>query len=263
MNEIRKNKEVEVDQVSMSFKMEPALILLGCLQMLLAVGLMVGGFFIIWKVQDGGFPGLILMIIGALFFIGYLLGMIFRKIGMKRSKVTVSNRRIYGVYCLYIRKRDFSYRLDEIDNVELSSFLGAKQLVINFQDGKGPRASAQVSYGNMPQGMYGSGVLRFQCVENYQEVYDKLNEMLLALKSNTDVEIDMKMARVDSENRKADALEDIANGLAGGAIAAQSASNATSYIDEIKKLKELLDCGAITQEEFDTEKKEILDGNHK
>lgn len=35
-------------------------------------------------------------------------------------------------------------------------------------------------------------------------------------------------------------------------------SNTNSSLDEIKKLKELLDCGAITQEEFDSKKKELL-----
>ncbi|MBR6338318.1 MAG: SHOCT domain-containing protein [Ruminococcus sp.] len=37
-----------------------------------------------------------------------------------------------------------------------------------------------------------------------------------------------------------------------------SSSNMTSSIDEVKKLKELLDIGAITQEEFDTKKKQLL-----
>lgn len=35
-------------------------------------------------------------------------------------------------------------------------------------------------------------------------------------------------------------------------------SNTNSSLDEIKKLKELLDCGAITQEEFDSKNKELL-----
>lgn len=35
-------------------------------------------------------------------------------------------------------------------------------------------------------------------------------------------------------------------------------SSSRDYIDEIKALKELLDCGAITQEEYDAKKKEIL-----
>jgi len=37
-----------------------------------------------------------------------------------------------------------------------------------------------------------------------------------------------------------------------------SNTNTITSLDEIKKLKELLDCGAITQEEFDAKKKELL-----
>lgn len=39
---------------------------------------------------------------------------------------------------------------------------------------------------------------------------------------------------------------------------ASSSASKTSSLDEIKKLKELLDIGAITQEEFDTKKKQLL-----
>ena len=35
-------------------------------------------------------------------------------------------------------------------------------------------------------------------------------------------------------------------------------NHSMDYIDEIKRLKELLDCGAITQEEFDAKKKKLL-----
>ena len=39
----------------------------------------------------------------------------------------------------------------------------------------------------------------------------------------------------------------------------QSASPAADPLDKIKKLKGLLDIGAITQEEFDAKKKQLLD----
>lgn len=41
-------------------------------------------------------------------------------------------------------------------------------------------------------------------------------------------------------------------------ISNTNTSNTISNLDEIKKLKELLDCGAITQEEFDAKKKNLL-----
>lgn len=34
----------------------------------------------------------------------------------------------------------------------------------------------------------------------------------------------------------------------------------SNYIEELKQLKELLECGALTQEEFDSKKKEVLQG---
>ena len=40
--------------------------------------------------------------------------------------------------------------------------------------------------------------------------------------------------------------------------ASEPTSAPTSNLDEIKKLKELLDLGAITEEEFDTKKKQLL-----
>ena len=40
-------------------------------------------------------------------------------------------------------------------------------------------------------------------------------------------------------------------------------SNKSDYIEELKKLKELYDQGIITKEEFEQEKKEILNNNHK
>ena len=46
---------------------------------------------------------------------------------------------------------------------------------------------------------------------------------------------------------------------ASSAPAAAVVVNNTSAADELKKFKELLDCGIISQEEFDTKKKQLLD----
>lgn len=48
-------------------------------------------------------------------------------------------------------------------------------------------------------------------------------------------------------------IEEIKNAPAGGAVVQQA-----SAADELKKFKELLDIGVITQEEFDSKKKELL-----
>ena len=46
--------------------------------------------------------------------------------------------------------------------------------------------------------------------------------------------------------------------LIAGLPKVEIASNTVSDADELKKYKELLDCGAITQEEFDQKKKQLL-----
>jgi hypothetical protein len=55
---------------------------------------------------------------------------------------------------------------------------------------------------------------------------------------------------------------DIQNAIESGEIASNAPktvqSPAPSIADEIKKLKELLDSGAITQEEYDSQKKKLL-----
>ena len=70
------------------------------------------------------------------------------------------------------------------------------------------------------------------------------------------------MSKIDVENRKADALENVAKSIGGEKIDSSSKGSA-SYIDELRELKKLCDEGVITQEEFEREKKEILDNNHK
>lgn len=260
MHEIRKNTVEEVDIIKMSFKYETIRILFDLLKAIVAGGICVGGVVIALKVADAVGLGIFLAVLAGFFAIGYLVGLLLKIIGCKKSTITVSNRRIYGKYGPYLIKKTFSYRLDEIDNVELKDMIGAKAIVINFQDGKGPFGSPQVKYSRRAsQAMMGLGVFVISSVVNCQEVYDKLSELLLSLKSNVDLQTDIQMAKVDAENRKAEAIEKIAS---NGVLANQGKTNSTSYIDEIKELKKLLDEGTITKEEFEQEKKEILDSNH-
>lgn len=264
MNEIRKNTEKEIDIIKMSFKIEPVVIVLDLLMALVGIGAAIGGVLLMLYYKPATVLALVIIIFGVVVFLYNILGLILKIAGQKKSEVVVSNRRIYGKYGPYLIKKTFSYRLDEIDNVELGEYLGAHTIVINFQDGKGPRSSPQVQYRNSASFMVGAGVFRIRSIQNYKEVYEKLTEMLLALKSNVDLETDIQMAKVDAENRKADAMEKMAGNMSAGIISSDNVKNgtSTSYIEEIKQLKELLDSGAITQEEFEQEKKEILDNNH-
>ena len=72
-----------------------------------------------------------------------------------------------------------------------------------------------------------SGVVKFSLIENYREIGNVLAKKINEKQGNT------------VTNNKPSAQQ-------------------PSYIEEIKKLKDLLDAGIITQEEFDAKKKQLL-----
>lgn len=63
-----------------------------------------------------------------------------------------------------------------------------------------------------------------------------------------------------SADRKAKLKSEFYNGqhMRNGSVVAQPVATQASGADELKKFKELLDMGAITQEEFDAKKKQLL-----
>ncbi len=75
-----------------------------------------------------------------------------------------------------------------------------------------------------------SGAIKFLLIKNADEIYQTMNDLLIE-----------RQNRATSTNSMA-----------------QNQNMPTSNADELKKYKELLDQGIITQEEFDTKKKQLL-----
>jgi len=247
MNKIRKSTEQEEDIITMKFKFEKARFVIESLKVVVCAIILALAILLLLKVENAFPLAIALILIGSFVTVTSILNIVFKIAGCKKSEITVSNKRIYGKYGPYLLKKTISYRLDDINNVEIKDVLGAKTLVINFQDGKGPKSSNQVTYGSSTQTMSGQGVLRIECVENFQEVYNKLNEIILSIKNNVDLETDIEMAKVEAIEK----------------IAKANTSSDMSYIEEIEKLNSLYERGIITKEEFEQEKKEILECNHK
>lgn len=80
--------------------------------------------------------------------------------------------------------------------------------------------------------------------------------VVISLGGSRDVELDIKAIRQDTE-KFYNYLRSVV-GPEKAAAPAAPAAPAPSAADEIKKFKELLDIGAITQEEFDAKKKQLL-----
>lgn len=263
MDEVRKNNEKEEAIARGTFKISPGAVL-GWLISSIFVALFIGlDVFFCCLDQKNAQANLfatmpMLIILGIVFIVVNVFG-ILSLVGIHKSELEVTNKTISGKVNVIISRKTFSYRLDEIDNVEMNSTLGQHTLMINFSQGNGP--SGTPIYSNGVQVTSGAGCLRITNLKNYIEIYEALNNLIKQVKNKVDVDIDLKKSSIAAENRKADALEKMATGAT--AVSSESPKSSTSYIEELKELKKLLDDGIITQEEFDQEKKEILDNNHR
>lgn len=175
-------------------------------------------------------------------------------VGIKKSSCIVTNKRIYGVTSIFIVKKKYSYRLDEIDNVETISFLGIHGLALNFSQGHGPQDV--VRYNRGVTTMSGAGTFRITNIANIDEVYEKLSGLLTSVKNDKDLMVDIEMSKVQAENRKAAAFESMASNM--GETTPTKTNNNFTYIEELKGLKELLDAGIISEAEFEEKRKDLL-----
>jgi len=267
MNDIRKNNEEEKILIEGKFKYSfgAVLALIGTLLIaLLPMGIILG--VVLPQIQKAD-DYMILIgpgIFGIIWFLIIFLGSFLRFLGIKKNQLFVTNKRIYGTYSIQLARKKFSYRLDEIENVEMQSTFGFHHLAVQFSQGKGPIMMG-TSYNNGVATSGGFNVFRISFLANEKEIYDTLNDLLNNTKNVMDLETDIKLEGIKAENRKADALENLAKNAGAAVVASKSSSkkNSASYIEELEGLKKLLDEGIITKEEFDKEKKEILDNNHK
>lgn len=251
MNDIRVNKDEEtvIVEGKFTFSLGAALpwIIIGIILLSLYISFMRMGSDPNTNIPEGG--KMFLRILAGVFLfalIAYSAYQICRIIAIKKNKLTVTNKRIYGLRHMLVSKKDYSYRLDMIDDVEMHSSFGKHTVCIRF------------TQGNMNLDNNSSLVIAY--LKNYQEINDALNKLITDKKNIVDLKADVEMSKIDVENKKAQALENIGNNMAAGSTAS---SNKSDYIEELKKLKELYDQGIITKEEFEQEKKEILNNNHK
>lgn len=255
MNDIRKNTEQETEIVSAKFKIPvifKVFFIMETIYCLLCLSLVFilfsdGGCF-----KSGGFEsGFALTCLLIVWIV-----LLFNIIGIKRSICIVTNKRIYGTIKIVIITKKFSYRLDEVDNVEVTSTLGVQALVLNFSQGHGPQGT--ITYKRGTATVRGAGTFRIGCLANADEMYNKLSELIVSVKNDKDLMVDIEMEKIGTEDRKAAAFEQIANNIGEKSSHSATQSNSDDYIKELKGLKELLDDGIITKEEFEARKKKLL-----
>lgn len=136
-----------------------------------------------------------------------------------------------------------------IDNISISKSLSINTLIVNFNQGY--QINQPVNYAHNMRVANSSNTFRFNYLIG-SKVYNELENLLTSIKNERDLKVDIEMKKINVEERKASAFENISNGL-------NSNSNKAvmrDYIDEIKELKSFFDQGIITQEEFDRKKEE-------
>lgn len=171
-------------------------------------------------------------------------------LSFKKSYVKLTNKRIEGTMCnLLLSKEVFSYRLDVINNVSCISRLGMGSVVeIDFTQGNNYKN--KYFYNKKSKYYHKSNVLPLEYVVNAKTFCNAVNNLLMSVKNDIDVQIDIEMDKINIENRKVEVLEKMVENKVDN-------SN-SNLVAELKGLKSLLDEGILTIDEFNKKKSELL-----
>lgn len=158
---------------------------------------------------------------------------------IKKCSCEITNKRIVGVTTKFLTQKQYSYRLDQIVNVEMTTFLKTNALSITYTSGSGTNSSFIVPY-----------------VLNANELYEILSQLLVTTKNKSDMFIDVETEKVEVMNKQATSIEKISDDI--NLASKNQIKSGFSYIEEIKELHALQDQGIISNEEFEAKKSEIL-----
>lgn len=201
---------------------------------------------------------IISLIVGLICLIFSILFFVLQFKAIQKSKCFVTNKRIYGTMAYFITQRDYSYRLDTIDNADVIRTLGLNQLVLTFSQGN--NAPQQVMYQTDRGRIAASNIFAIKYIVDSSKVYEAVSNIIASIKSDKDLHTDIEMKKIDAQIKQAEAFERIAVNIGGTSTPtnSQSAPASKDYITELKGLKELLDNGIITKQEFDEKKEHLL-----
>ena len=263
MNEIRKNTETEQVLASAKCKMPKLIMALYIIAIsILSLNTLM---FLIFEIQyvnsdeylydyEGKGSYLALLVVSLIFLIILIIVFVLNLKAIKKSKCVITNKRIYGTKAVFVARKDFSYRLDMIDNVEVLNSLGVNNLVINFSQGNGNQTAVRL--GNVYANMQGANVFIMRYIEKSDEFFDAVSNVLMSVKNDKDVKVDIEVKKIEAQAKQADAFAKIAENIS--TKQPNHTETKDDYISQLQRLKQLLDAGVITQQEFDEKKKALL-----
>ena len=277
MNDIRLNKEVEQKIVEARFGVPKLLktAFISLVGILLFISLIVIISFVKIQVDDYNFysqydrldvvplssyvmsgilQGFLLSIYIYIVVILFVVIYFLIKSKINKCKCIITNKMIKGVNVGILGDKRYSYRLDQIENVEIQNSLGVKSLILQFSQGQ-INSNPVTRYGAGQRSLSGTNVFMITNLINAEELYKKLTELLTKLKNDKDVAIDIEVKKIETEEKKAEAFFKIAEELADKQ---ETTNDDNDYIAQIERLYKLKEQGIITEEEFNEKKAKLL-----
>ena len=171
---------------------------------------------------------------------------------MRQSEFIVSNKVVRGKIVGIFARKNYNYRLDEIENIEVVSLLGVNSLALQFSNGAN-NGNTPVVYRNGQQFMMGANVFRISCLVDIQEIYEKLSELLKNVKNDKEVAVEIEMKKLAVEERKAKAFETFSIGQKNDDVGSNN-----DDLSKLERLAQMKKSGLISNEEYEAKKEELL-----
>lgn len=253
MNEIRRNAESEKILASAKCKMPK--LLLAAYIIAISVTSIMSLLYLIGEIlyvnsdeyytdYDGSGSFIVFLIVSLFLLIMFIVFFVLSLKAIKKSKCIITNKRIYGTKAAFITRRDFSYRLDMIDNVEVQNRLGVNMLVITF-------SQRNVNLTNAQPNLF---IMNY--IEKSDEFFNAASNVLMSVKNDKDVKADIEIKKIEAQARQADAFMRIADNISNKQT--NQPERKDDYISQLQRLKQLLDSGVITQQDFNEKKEQLL-----
>ncbi len=218
MHDIRLNTEEEIELFKIRFKLPVLFKILYVAMIVISFGLTVTGLILLftasytvhnyyynyWYTNYVNLTlGSIFTPAGAVLLAIFILLFSFHGKIIKKNGCTITNKRIYGIKSKGFRLTSYSYRLDDVDDIQVSTYLRFNSATFRFSPGF---VGLNPVYRTSPI----VKTLKLSYVENYQDLYDNLSKLQAYMKNEKDVLIELELKRIEEEARKAAALERLA-----------------------------------------------------
>ena len=171
-------------------------------------------------------------------FVFFLVVYIAYLFGIKHQEFVVTDKMIRGNQFILFGYKRYGFRFDTISNVEAKNVFGVNNIRLTFTQG----------YTSLERN--GKCYYDLKCVADYEYVIEKLNQILSKVKNDKDVSSKLALKQTEALNNIASSMKNVPE---------NNSRNNEDVVESIKKLKELLDSGIITQQEFEEKKKKLLE----